>query len=369
MPQLTRSDQDFGQLLLQFAKLNVRVIGVGGAGCASLSRLDRKLTDRVTMMGTDTGPGINNLPESATSASFGDGFGSGGDSELAARHFEQISEDVTSFVRGADVVIVVAGLGRGTGSGVSPLVAGLSRRTGALTLAVASMPFEFEGRPRHDCAKKALTDLRDASDSVFEVGSSDVVEPAGKGTRLTDVFEGANRTASEALGAIVTALENCEGRFDEVSGYLRNLGLSVVMTGSSQELHAGKLAVEIAFGKLDIGNSGPRTRNVESALIHVEGGIAMSAGQIAEVVASVRARIKRRAVVNVSSSRKSTLGSTVRVTLVVSGAETPTEQSSIGDQQAAPGFLRIGRTTAVAPSIFETPRPIRSRGPMLLPAG
>jgi cell division protein FtsZ len=369
MPRLTKQTQEFTQLLLPFERLDVRVIGVVEAGCSALNRLNGQLRDRVTMLGVDTGPGVNNLPESAASASLGDGFGSGGDPQAAAADFEEIAEQISTFVRGADVIVMVAGLGRGAGSGVSPLVAGIARQAGALTLAVVSMPFEFEGRSRIEYAEQALIDLRVSSDYVFTKGNDIVVDSAKNGSSLSDVFEEANRAVSNSINAIVTSFESSEGRFGEISGSLRNLGISTVATGLSGGLHAGKSAAEIALNSLVSCGNGPELSEVESVLIHVEGGIGMSAGQIAEVVTTVRVKIGGRAVVHVSSSRELTLGSTVRATLVLSAANAVADRKLTPDRRPAPEFVHIDTADSAVLSIFETPRPIRKRGPMLLPVG
>jgi len=320
-------------------------------------------------MGIDTGTGVNGLPAPAVSVSFGDGFGSGGDPQIAAGHFEEIAERISTFVCGADVIVIVAGLGRGTGSGVSPLVAGIARQAGALTLAVVNVPFEFEGRSRLDCADSALAGLRASSDAVFAIGNSIAGGPARNGARLSDVFEETNRMFSNSINAVVTSLESCEGRVEEISGCLRNLRSSAIATGSSTGLHAGKSAVEIAFRGLALSGSGPEPRQIESALVHVEGGIGMSAGQVAEVVTNVRARVGGRAIVNVSSTRELVMGGKVRVTLFLSASGSLADPMRAADRQTAPEFVRVDRAGAASLSIFETPRPVRSRGPMLLPAG
>ena len=146
--------------------LEVRVIGVGGAGCSSLRNLNEFLPGNTRFLGIDTGSGAAGVRDFADAIRIGDGFGSGGDAVAAAELFvdsyesNEYREKVIRFVSGADVVIIVAGLGRGTGSGIAPLVAPIARESGALTLAAVNLPFEFEGRFRHKFAVQAIAGAR-----------------------------------------------------------------------------------------------------------------------------------------------------------------------------------------------------------------
>ena len=156
------------------ADVDVRVIGVGGAGCSSLIRLQEYGSENLNLLGIDSGSAAHNLPSGVESITIGKGFGSGGNAETAEGLFPEAELAVADFVEEADVVIILAGLGRGTGSGLSPLIAKLSRDAGALTIAAVNMPFEFEGRFRNHCAEEAHSALKEASDAVITMNNDDL---------------------------------------------------------------------------------------------------------------------------------------------------------------------------------------------------
>ena len=357
--------------------LDVRVVGIGGAGCSTLVRLRDSLPGDTGFLAIDTGSGTTNLPGSdqlfIQTISIGNGFGSGGDPEAAADQFAGDARnniELARFVDSADVVIIVAGLGSGTGSGIAPLVAKASTESGTLTLAVVNMPFEFEGRFRSHAAELALNNLQDASDSVFVTRNDHLLKSAktGGSVSLNDAFTQADRTISNSIRGVVAALEASEESFDEIQRSLqqRGGGKSVLISGSSSGLHAGKSAVESAFGNLD---SDPFP--VGSTVIHVEGGIGLSSGQITEAVTATRSKIGQLADMQVSSVRDIALGQTIRVTLILAGARsvpTPTETGrNIPIRKPTAPVNQIELQQSATLSMFDTPQPLRKRGPVLLP--
>ena len=357
------------QLPLPFNRTEIRVIGIGGVGCHTLSRLGEILPGKVKLLGIDTGAGINSLPANAESIVLGDGFGSGGDQDLAIRLFQDVTGEVAQFVRGAAVVVVVAGLGRGTGTGISPLVAEMARNTGATSLAVVSMPFEFEGQARVGSAVLALQALHTSADSVFEVKNGGLRMSTKSDPSSSDMFMITDRAIMSLVETLVSTLETAEERFDEICRALSSGGCSTVGSGSSDGLHAGKNAVIAALSQLAADSDAQNLTRTDHVVIHIQGGIGMSHGQVAEVVTTVRSKVGNQAGMNVSSIRKIEFGGSVRVTLIISSGS----QSSIGKRPTAPApglnFETVNSVRPVELAIFDTPKPVRTRGPMLLPAG
>jgi cell division protein FtsZ len=339
--------------------LDVRVIGVGGAGCSSLGRLATAGFAGTEMLGIDTGSGTEILSGIVKRLSIGNGFGSGGDPETAVDQFLSVQQDIVNFVSEADVVIILAGLGRGTGSGIAPVIAELAREAEALTFAAVNMPFEFEGRFRSQAALLAHARLTESADAVITMNNDELSKLSGGGS-LNDAFQEADRQIANTVQAITTALEASSDRFSEVRASLHDAGASQLLSGAADGVHAGEIAVESAFS-----GSSEIIDEIASAVIHIEGGIGLSLGQVAEAVTAVRSRIGRGAEVHVSSERKISLGQSIRITLVLAGKRPETQPAkpftpyvNSDDHGMIPSF-----------SIFDTQEPIRKRGPMLLPTG
>lgn len=342
-------------------RINVRVVGVGGAGCASVKRLEFTAGD-LQVMAVDTGSAACSLNDFIFSLPLGNGFGSGGDSAAAVEQFSDARSTVQAFVDDADVVIILAGLGRGTGSGISPLVAEMARNSGALTIAAVNMPFEFEGRFRNQLAARAHAQLTRSTDAVITLNNDDLTNLGNVDGSLNGAFEQADRLVAETVRSITSALSASSSRFETVKKSLMNAGNTLVLSGLGDGLHAGRIAVTNAFAdapaQLAAGASG---------VIHVEGGIGLSLGQVAEAVTTLREQIGRHAEIHVSGERRIALGQGIRVTLLL-GEGVRSVENPIVTETATPITVADERELIPSISIFDTPDPVRKRGPMLLPA-
>jgi cell division protein FtsZ len=340
--------------------VDVRVIGVGGAGCSSLNRLSESVSESVNMLGIDSGSATQNLSSNIETLVIGSGFGSGGNPESAGELFSDIELAVADFIGEADVVIILAGLGRGTGSALAPRIAELARTFGALTIAAVNMPFEFEGRFRNQSALQAHQELSATVDAIVTMNNDDLSKLSSAGASLNGAFQEADRNISNAVHAITNALESSVVRKTALQESLTNAGESLVLSALSNGLHAGSSAVADAFRTVN----GEQV-HMNSAVIHVEGGIGLSLGQVAEAVAETRKRIGRRAVIHVSSERSIERGQDIKVTLILAGVENAERVAETNNSalQSESGDL------IPSVSIFDTPEPRRTRGPVLLPTG
>jgi cell division protein FtsZ len=342
-------------------KFDVRVIGIGGAGCSSLRSVAESAfveSRQLSLLGIDTGSAVQTLSGLTETLSFGNGFGSGGDIDAAIDQFLPVRRTVERFVAHADVVVILAGLGRGTGSAVSPLVAELAKSTGALTIAAVNMPFKFEGRFRKQSAKIAHARLEKSTDAVITTSNSELSKPGGASVSLNDVFREADKHTADTVQAIMVALGSSADRFETIRSSFENAGKSLILTGSASGLHAGKSAVAGALDGIE-----NESLDVKNAVIHVDGGIGLSLGQVAEAVTALRTSIDGRGEIHVSSERHVGLGQDIRVTLMLTGVD---QVRDLNETMSPIGDLQL-RDPIPSVSIFDSPHPVRTRGPVLLP--
>ena len=347
--------------LTEATSVVVKIIGLGGAGCSSLNRLSETRLNHSRMLGIDTGSATASLSSGVDALPIGNGCSSGGDPETAVQLFKQYESRVGEFIVGADVVIILAGLGRGTGSALAPEIARLSKRSGALTIAAVNMPFEFEGRVRAKTASEAHDILKHCTDTVLTMCNDDLLIGGAVGVSLSDAFYNADMNIAGAVHAITLALESSPERSLAVQNSLLNAGESAVVSGSSTGLQAGSMAVANAFAS---------TSNdfvcVRTVVVHVEGGIGLSLGQVTETVAKIHEEVGLEVPVYVSSERLIGLGQEINVTIVFSGIG----KAAVNETAFTPSQLiqREIATTAKM-SVFNTQAPLRTRGPVLLPTG
>ena len=343
----------------QSTAVDVRVVGVGGAGCASLMRLEQLLFGSASMLGIDTGTAADSLPPSMESLSIGSGFGSGGDPNQAITYFSEFEQSIQDFVRDADLLIILAGLGRGTGSGLAPEIARIGRESGALTVAAVNMPFEFEGRFRNQAARKAFDTLRVEADAVIAMNNDDLSSLSDSNSSLNGAFQLADEKIANAVKAITTGLETGDIRSSAVLDSLRHAGESVVLSAEAGGDNSAQDSVLTAFE-----STSTKFAQVSSAVIHVEGGIGLSLGHVAEAVSEVRNQIGRRAEIHVSSERLVGMGQDVRTSIVLTGIQRLGEPIADLDGLKDDHAEEERKTLPFSADVTA----VRTRGPVLVPS-
>jgi len=162
------------------ALAKIKVIGVGGGGSNAVKRMIEQAMAGVEfyVVNTDqqalqTCPNATRIPIGLSITS---GLGAGADPEVGCKAAEEDRDKLQGIVEGADMIFVTAGMGGGTGTGAAPVIAGLAKESGALTIAVVTRPFDFEGRRRADQAEIGLDNLRESADSVLVIPNQRLID-------------------------------------------------------------------------------------------------------------------------------------------------------------------------------------------------
>ena len=177
----------------------IKVVGVGGGGCNAVSRMSQEKIPGVQLVAVNTdGQALMHI-EADVQIRIGDrqtkGLGAGGDPKRGLQAAEESRDDLKEAIRGAEMVFVTTGMGGGTGTGASPVVAEVARETGALTIGVVTRPFSFEGNKRAQRAEEGIANLRQQVDTL-------IVIPNDRLLAMCDPkasFEDALRTADDVL--------------------------------------------------------------------------------------------------------------------------------------------------------------------------
>ncbi|MEW6583374.1 MAG: cell division protein FtsZ, partial [Actinomycetota bacterium] len=170
----------------------IKVVGVGGAGCNAVNRMiDVGIRD-VDFIAVNTDRQALDRSDAPVRIPVGmeltKGLGTGGDVEKGAQALRESEDQVRRALRGADLVFIAAGEGGGTGSGAAPLVAKIAREVGALTLAVVTRPFSFEGARRMRIAEQGIVDLQSQADTVITIPNDRLMSVLQRGTSMLDAF-------------------------------------------------------------------------------------------------------------------------------------------------------------------------------------
>lgn len=219
----------------------IKVIGVGGAGCNAVNRMIDAELAGVEFIAINTDAQVLEHSKADTRIQIGSrvtkGLGAGADPEIGRRAVEEDADLVAEAIVGADMVFVTCGLGGGTGTGAAPVIAEMAKRANALTVAIVTKPFEFEGTKRMERAEHGGIVLKERVDTLICIPNQRLLAVVDQNTRLTEAFRICDDVLYQATKGIsdlitVPGLINCD--FADVRTVMREMGDAIMGTGSAE---------------------------------------------------------------------------------------------------------------------------------------
>jgi cell division protein FtsZ len=269
------------------AGARIKVVGVGGGGSNAVNRMVQAGLEGVEFIVANTDLQALQLNRAPVKLQIGSkltkGLGAGSDPNVGRQAALEDTEKLIEVLDGADMVFVTAGLGGGTGTGAAPVIASLASELGALTIAVVTKPFGFEGRRRARQAERGLDELRSCLDSVITIPNDRLLSTCERNTRLTDAFCAADDVLRQAIQGIsdlilMPGLVNLD--FADVKMVMAGMGVAVMGTGvgegESRALDAARGAISSPLLE-DASIEGAR-----GVIINVTGGSDLSLAEISE---------------------------------------------------------------------------------------
>lgn len=216
----------------------IKVIGVGGSGSNTVSRMAKFALADVELISVNTDAQALHFAKAGKKILIGKGItkglGTGMDVDLAKRAVEDSKQEISESLKGADMIFVTCGLGGGTGSGASPVIAEISKGLGSLTVAVVTTPFSFEGEQRKKVALSALECLKDKVDSLLLISNNNLLKIIDEKTTVSSAFETCDGVLQEAVRGItdlilVPGIINID--FSSVVSVMKNSGRALFGAG------------------------------------------------------------------------------------------------------------------------------------------
>ncbi len=216
----------------------IKVIGVGGGGGNAVNNMIAKGLRGVEFIVANTDYRVLDLSPAPIKVQLGKeltkGLGAGGNPEVGREAALEAEEDIRQALSGADMVFVTCGLGGGTGTGAAPIIARISKELGALTVAVVTKPFRFEGRPRAKVAEKGLEELRQEVDTLITIPNDRLLALASPKAKLLEMFRQADDVLYYAVRGISDLIlfpgyVNLD--FADVRAVMSEMGLALMGTG------------------------------------------------------------------------------------------------------------------------------------------
>ena len=234
----------------------IKVVGVGGGGCNAINTM---ITDYeipgVDFMAFNTDAQALKLSQAPVTLQLGEelthGLGVGGNHELGAESAEESLDQVQELLEGANMVFITAGMGGGTGTGAAPIIAGVAKNMGALTVAVVTKPFDFEGNRRKEVAEEGIAALRDKVDTLIVVPNQRLLEIVDQSERLSfiDAMKKVDSVLAEGVRSISNLISQTgyiNADFNDAKSVMNNAGTALMGIGRASGENRAELAARAA---------------------------------------------------------------------------------------------------------------------------
>ncbi len=311
------------------AGTRIKVIGVGGGGSNAVARM---MTEGVTgvdfhILNTDrqaliASPVPNKLQ---IGTKITNGLGAGADPSVGRQAALEDTDRILEILDGADMVFVTAGLGGGTGTGAAPVVAALAKEMNALTVAVVTKPFEFEGPRRMKQAEKGLADLAAAVDTVISIPNNRLLELVPKGTSFFDAFRIADdvlRQGVQGISDIMTTPGLINRDFSDIRAIMSGMGYAMMGTASAEGKDAAMEAARQAISSPLLEEGG--VEGARGILINITGSSQLGIHDVNAACSLIRQSAKNDDVqINFGVVMNEALGDIVKITVIATGFNRP----------------------------------------------
>ena len=313
--------------MLQIAK--IKVIGVGGGGCNAVNRMIESGLKGVEFIVANTDLQVLNTSLAETKlqigASITDGLGAGADPEVGREAALESRNEIEDALRGADMVFVTCGLGGGTGTGAAPVIAEIAQGLGALTVAIVTKPFKFEGKKRMDHALLGLDELKKHVDTFVVIPNDRLRDIIDKSTPMMDAFKEVDNVLRLGVQSIsdlisVPGLVNLD--FADVKAIMENRGQALIGIGvgfgENRAIEAAKQAVSSPLLETTINGA-------TDCIINITGGNSLTLFEAEDAAEVIRAAANTDINIIFGAVVNEALSDEAIVTVIATGFEDESE--------------------------------------------
>ncbi len=308
--------------IARFAK--IKVVGIGGGGCNAVnSMISVNQINGVDFIGINTDAQALLGCQAPTKIQIGEnltrGLGAGGNPEIGRQAAEESKEKIKEYLRDSDMVFLTCGEGGGTGTGATPLIAELAKELGALTVAVVTKPFQFEGTRRMVNAEEGITNLKDKVDTLIVIPNQRLLEVIDKKMTLLEAFRVTDSVLSQGVQGIsdlitMPGLINVD--FADVRTIMTNAGSSLmgIGTGVGENRAATAARTAIASPLLEVSIDGAK-----GVLFNITGGPDLTMAEVDEAAKQIAGAVDPDANIIFGATIDEHLVDQVKITVIASG--------------------------------------------------
>jgi len=301
----------------------IKVIGVGGGGSNAVNRMiDSGLTG-VDFYVVNTDAQALLYSKAPNRIRIGDkvtkGLGAGGNPVVGAKAAEESSEELFEALKGADMIFITSGMGGGTGTGASPIIAQIAKEVGALTVGVVTKPFSFEGNRRKASAEEGIQRFKEHVDTLITIPNDRLLQVADKKTSIVEAFRIADdvlRQGIQGISDLITVPGLINLDFADVKSIMSDAGSALMAighgTGDNRCIDAAKMAIESPLLELSI-------EGARGVLFNITGGEDLGILEVYEAAEIIQQAADPDANIIVGAVIDSRMGGDVKLTVIATG--------------------------------------------------
>lgn len=318
---------EFEVELEHFAK--IKVIGCGGGGNNAVNRMIQSNLQGVEFVALNTDKQALLLSSADNKLQIGEkitkGLGAGANPEIGLRSAEESKEEIYNALEGADMVFVTAGMGGGTGTGATPVVASIAKDLGILTVGVVTKPFSFEGPRRQKHAEQGIEELKTKVDTLVTIPNDRLLQIADKKTTMVEAFMMADEVLKQGIQGIsdliaVPNLINLD--FADVKTVMLGKGIAHMgigrASGENRATEAAKQAIKSPLLETSIDGA-------KSVLLNITGGEDMGIFEVNEAADLIRAAVDKDAYIIFGAGIDESLKEEIKITVIATGFDLETQ--------------------------------------------
>ncbi len=347
----------------EFRGARIKVVGVGGGGSNAVTRMIDEGLEGVDfhvintdMQALSSSPSPNKLQ---IGAKITNGLGAGSDPGIGRRAALEDTEKILEILEGTDMVFVTAGLGGGTGTGAAPVVASLAKELGALTVAVVTKPFGFEGRKRMKQADAGLSELAATVDTVIAIPNDRLLTLVPRGAGFFESFRIADdvlRQAVQGISDIIVTPGMINRDFSDIKATMSGMGYAMMGTAMAKGENAAVDAARQAINSPLLEDS--RIRGSRGILINITGSSRLGLHEVNEACSIIReAADCEDVMINFGVILNESMEDAVKITVIATGFQPPNQPEPKRSQIVVETRPQVPPVVVEPPASDEIPEP------------
>ena len=347
------------------ANARMKVVGVGGAGGNAVNRMVDEELEAVEFISANTDAQALKSSRASVTIQLGKkltrGLGAGARPEIGRQAIAESADEIRRALEGADLVFIAAGMGGGTGTGAAPIIGEIAREMGALTIAIVTKPFSFEGKKRLRQAEQGLAELRRTVDTMIVVPNDRILSVVGKGTSFSQSLKKADEVllhATQGISDLIRVTGEVNVDFADVQTIMSCRGAALMGSGIGEGENRAQEAAQEAISSPLLDNIS--IRGAKGVLINITGGMDLAIDEVTQISTIIQEEAGDDAEIIFGAVQDPSLEGSVRVTVIATGFETEDDRRA-QESVIRPDFRRQAPPAPPVPQAQQAPamQPVR----------